>query len=88
MSGRHLEMTFRKGRAMAAYLYLPRQSGDHAASTRPLGQGLVADFAADGRLIGLEVTDPARTTLATLNAALATLSQAPLSEAEARPLAA
>lgn len=87
-SGRYIEVTFRKGRALAAYLYLPRLAGDRAASTRDLGDGLIADFAADGRLIGIEIASPAVATLARLNSALASLRQDPLTEADAAPLAA
>ena len=31
MRGRYLEVTFRKGRAIAAYLYLPRRGAERAA---------------------------------------------------------
>ena len=51
MRGRYLEVTFRKGRAIAAHLYLPRRGTERAARVskasggppdrlRPLGQDL------------------------------------------------
>ena len=47
MSATFLEVTFRHGRAFAAYLRPPRAAGtkvDHSREVRP---GLVVDFAAD-----------------------------------------
>jgi hypothetical protein len=45
---RYLEVTFRNGKALAAYLYLPRAGRvDHlprVASTRDAGNGLKVDF--------------------------------------------
>ncbi len=88
MSVRYLEVTYRNGRPLAAYLAMPRLPGERAAGTRPLEHGLVADFASDGRLIGIEITDPATATLPVLNAALAALGQPPLGPADAARLAA
>ncbi|MBK9129818.1 MAG: DUF2283 domain-containing protein [Phycisphaerales bacterium] len=58
----YLEVTFRKGRPLAAYCYLPRQDGDRTVPTDEVG-GLVVDFATDGRPIGIEITTPARLVL-------------------------
>ncbi|HRQ71650.1 MAG TPA: DUF2283 domain-containing protein [Phycisphaerales bacterium] len=88
MKARYLEITFRKGKPIAAYFYLPRMEGDRSARTTSLGDGLLADFSADGRPIGIEITSPSSTTVETLNRALAALSQSPVSGAEIAPLAA
>jgi hypothetical protein len=48
--------------------------------------GLVLDFAADGRPIGVEITAPRSTTLEVLNRALATAQLEPLSAGEIQPL--
>jgi uncharacterized protein YuzE len=40
---------------MAAYLYLPRKPGDHAARMTEIPGGMLIDFAADGRAIGIEI---------------------------------
>lgn len=84
MTHRFLEVTFRDGKPLAAYLYLERRKGDTAARSEPRGNGYVVDFASDGRAI----TAPAHFTLAGLNALLAELRQPPVSADEARPLAA
>jgi hypothetical protein len=86
MTDRSLEITFRHGRAVAAYLYLPRASGDHAARSREMGRGLVVDFAADARPIGIEILDPARVTAEEINSVLAALALDPLTPEEVRPL--
>jgi hypothetical protein len=44
----YLEVTYRKGKPLAAYWYLPRKPGDFAARTVPSGSGLNLDFAEDG----------------------------------------
>lgn len=88
MKHRYLEVTFRNGKPLAAYLYLPRNPGDTSVRTVKQGEGLVIDFAADGRAIGIEITAPSRVSLETLNRALAALNQAPATADELRPLAA
>jgi hypothetical protein len=86
MKGRFLEITYRNGRAVAAYLYLPRKPDDRSVRTMRLDGGLIIDLAGDGRAIGIEITSPTRTTLADLNGALAKVSQPELQPDEAAPL--
>ena len=50
--------------------------------------GLLIDFAADGRAIGIEITAPSKVSLETLNRALAAVNQAPATADELSPLAA
>ena len=70
MREHYLEVTFRKGRVLAAYLYLPRQPGVKSARTEVVGRGLLADFDPHGNLIGLELTAPRQVTLEEINGAL------------------
>lgn len=88
MKQRYLEITFRKGKPIAAYLYLPRQPQDRSARTEMREGGLVIDFAADGRAIGIEITSPSTLTLGTLNRVLGEVKQEPATGAEVAPLAA
>jgi uncharacterized protein YuzE len=83
-----LEVTYRQGKPLAAYLYLPRESGDKSARTIKAEPGLLIDFAADGRAIGIEITSPASVTLAGINAALARAKQEPLTFRDLTPLVA
>jgi hypothetical protein len=86
MNGRFLEVTYRKGRPIAAYLYLPRKPDDRCARSKCFDPGLVMDFAEDGRVIGIEITSPTKTTLADLNRALTAVSQPELEPKDAAPL--
>jgi hypothetical protein len=83
---RYLQVTYRNGRPLVAYLYLPRKIGDKSARCVRCDGGLVLDFAADGRPIGVEITAPRSTTLEVLNRALATAQLEPLSAGEIQPL--
>ncbi len=83
----YLEVTFRKGRPLAAYYYLPREDGDRSVRTERLG-GLVVDFAPDGRSIGIEITSPARLVLGELNQLLSKLGQGQVAREDLAPLAA
>jgi uncharacterized protein YuzE len=86
MRDRYLEVTFRHGRPMAAYYYLPRSTGQKSARTRRVEPGLIIDFAADGQAIGIEITSPNQVSLAALNAVLQELGHAPASEADLAPV--
>lgn len=61
-----LEITYRRGRPIAAYLRLGR-SGGRAAATRELAPSLVGDFDEGGRLRGLEILAFDADTLARIN---------------------
>jgi len=86
MRERYLEVTFRQGRVLAAYLYLPRTAGAKSARTERAGDGLLVDFDADGNAIGLELTAPTRVSLDQLNGALARIGAAPVGPDELAPL--
>jgi hypothetical protein len=82
----YLEVTFRHGRAIAAYYYLPREANQKSARTRRTEPGLIIDFTADGQAIGIEITAPTKVSLAALNEVLSELGQAPASEADLAPM--
>ena len=88
MKHSYLEVTFRKGRALAAYYYLPRRDGDRCVRTESVPGGLVVDFASDGRPIGVEITSPTRLVLSELNQLLSKLGQSPVAREDLAPLAA
>ena len=83
---RYLQVTYRKGKALAAYLYLPRNTGDTSVRTTQHEPGIVTDYAADGRAIGIEITAPTKVTLANLNQALADANQPPATPDDLVPL--
>ncbi|MBI2919510.1 MAG: DUF2283 domain-containing protein [Planctomycetes bacterium] len=86
MTNTFLEVTYRKGRALAAYFYLPRQTGDKSVRTERLDGGLLVDFSSDGRPIGIEITSPSRLDLPGLNGVLARLGQDPVRSEDMAPL--
>ncbi|MHC4416801.1 MAG: DUF2283 domain-containing protein [Planctomycetota bacterium] len=87
MNQRYLEVTFRNGKPVAAYLYLPRASDDTSARTERREGGLLIDYAADGRSIGIEITAPESLSVEALNRVLADLDQEPATDRELAPLA-
>jgi len=88
MKRSHLEVTYRKGRALAAYYYLPRQDGDVSVRTERVEGGLLVDFSHDGRAIGVEIPSPSRLDLPSLNNLLARLGQKPARAEDLSPLVA
>lgn len=84
----YLEVTYRKGRPLAAYYYLPRRDGDRAVRTVPAGGGLLVDYSSDDRAIGIEITSPSRLRLAQLNDLLERLGYEPAAREDLAPLAA
>ncbi len=86
MKHRYLEVTFRHGRPIAAYYYLPRRVGQKSARTRRVEPGMVIDFAADDQAIGIEMTAPDRLSLPELNSVLEQLGHAPATQADLAPV--
>jgi len=86
MKERYLEVTFRHGRPLAAYLYLPRQADEKSSSTKRVEPGLVIDFGPRGNPIGIEITAPNRISLSVINRLLEELGLAPLAKADLAPL--
>ena len=82
----YLEVTFRHGRALAAYLYLPRDPDDRSARTWRVEPGLIVDFTADGKPIGIEITAPGQISLTVINRVLQELGRSPVTQADLAPL--
>ena len=82
----YLEVTFRHGRPVAAYYYLPRRPGQKSHRTRRVEPGLVIDFARDGQPIGVEITAPSRLSLAALNRVMRELGAPPVTRNDLAPV--
>jgi len=82
----YLEVTFRSGKPLAAYYYLPRNVGDRSAQVKKHRAGLLVDLTADGRPIGIEIAIPSLVTLEAVNEVLATYGLDPIEAAELAPL--
>ena len=85
-NGPYLEVTYRQGKAMAAYLYLPRQAKDRSVRTRRVSPGLIIDLTARGRAIGIEITAPSKVTIAAINRALRSIGASPMTRADLAPM--
>jgi uncharacterized protein YuzE len=86
MQDSYLEVTFRHGKPMAAYYYLPRRPGQKSYRTERLDAGLLVDYGRGGRPIGIEITAPSELTLPALNRVLRRLGQEPVGRREIAPL--
>lgn len=86
MNESYLEVTFRRGRPLAAYYYLPRSSKDRSYRTQRVEPGLVIDFRRDGTPIGIEILAPQKLTLAAFNRVLRDLGRPALKRADLAPL--
>jgi hypothetical protein len=86
MNEAYLEVTYRHGRPLAAYYYLPRRAGDKAHRTARGPAGLLVDYARGGRAIGIEITAPSVLSLAAMNRVLRDLGQKPIKRTELSPL--
>jgi len=82
----YLEVTFRHGRAIAAYYYLPRTGSQKSTRTRRVEPGLIIDFTTEGQPIGIEITTPAKVSLAALNAVLQELGYPSATHADLAPV--
>lgn len=82
----YLEITYRHGRPIAAYLYLPRSPGDKSRRTSKADPGMIVDYAEDGKPIGIEITAPSKVTVSDLNRVLADLGAAALTSEDVAPL--
>lgn len=63
MKNLSLQITYRKGKPFAAYLYLPHQPGKKSVRCEELRPGLIVDFSEDGEPLGIEVISPSVTSI-------------------------
>jgi len=86
MKSAYLEVTFRHGQPLAAYLYLPRRPTDKSHRSERVQPGLVIDFNRSGTPIGIEITAPAKLTASALNRVLRRLGLPTVTRADLAPL--
>ena len=58
-----LQITYQKGRPLAAYLYLASNGNGKVARSEEAGADLVVDYSADGFPVGIEILSPGATSL-------------------------
>jgi uncharacterized protein YuzE len=88
MSTRHLEISFRKGRPISAYLYLrdPRVRSK-SAKTGELEPGILVDYSSEGMPLGVEIVTPETLLSERLNEVLDRIGEPALEESEIETLA-
>ena len=86
MRKRYLEVTFRRGRPIAAYFYLPRRPGERSSRTVRVEPGLIIDYSKGGDPIGIEITAPSKLSLANINRVLKGLGLPSVTRADLAPL--
>jgi uncharacterized protein YuzE len=86
MNTAYLEVTYREGKPIAAYYYLPRLPRQRSVRTRRVEAGLLIDFAKDGRPIGIEITAPSALSVTAFNRVLRELGFPPVKRQEIAPL--
>ena len=82
----YLEVTFRRGKPIAAYYYLPRRPGQKSYKSVPLEAGLVVDFGRGGKPIGIEITAPGLVSPAAFNRVLRQFGLPLVKAADLEPL--
>jgi hypothetical protein len=86
MTQAYLEVTFRGGRAIAAYYYLPRRPGQRSYRSARFEPGIVVDFSRTGRPIGIEITAPDEISLQAVNRVLRELGLTTIRRVDLAPL--
>jgi hypothetical protein len=83
MSQRDLTVTFRDGKPVGAYLHLrARRDGTGVARTADVGRGMLVDYDAAGRALGVEITGPLVVTADDVSDVLEALGEARLAPGE------
>jgi len=83
---RELQVTFRGGRLLAAYLYFQKDAKAAVAKTRREPDGMIVDFDSHGAALGIEFIAASQISLAKVNAWLGALGQETASADELWPL--
>ena len=53
-----LQITYRKGKPFAAYIYLSRWNGQKSVRTEAISEDLLIDYAQDETPLGIEIVSP------------------------------
>lgn len=86
MSTLSLQVTYRRGKPFAAYIYLAHAPGTKSARTEQIGPELLIDYAKDGSPLGIEIVSPGFVSDEEINAAFDRLGIERPSPSELAPL--
>ena len=86
MNEPYLQITFRRGKPVAAYYYLPGHHGKQSCRTVKASPCLMVDIGEGDEPIGLEITAPGKVSLAEINQVLRQYGIPELDQEEFAPL--
>lgn len=86
MNDRYLEITYQKGKVVAAYFYLPWRPREKVKKTIKAAEGILVDYSKDGRPIGIEITAPQQISRQDINQVITQLNLPPFADEELAPL--
>lgn len=81
-----IEITYRGGRIVAAYIAIADAAAGRCIASREMAPGVIVDFARGERAIGLEIALPKSVTLAGVNRVLRAVGAEPLRRSDFGPL--
>ena len=81
-----LQVTYRRGSPLAAYINLPSRGRQKSFRTKRVEPGMVIDFDRRGKPIGVEIITPRGITLAAVNRVFRDLGLPPLKKSDIAPL--
>ena len=81
-----LQITYRKGKPFAAYIYLAPRLGQQSARTEEITPDLLVDYADDGTPLGIEIVSPGYVSIDEIQRVLDRLGLSRLEPAELAPL--
>ena len=81
-----LTISYKEGKAYAAYLTFPRPVRARVHRTREMAPGIFVEFDRDSQVLGIEMLDPRHATWTKLNQIMRRLQMPPLDREWVRPL--
>ena len=81
-----LQITYRKGKPFAAYIYLSHKHGQKSARTEAITEDLLIDYAQDDTPLGIEIVSPGIVNIDEIQLVFDRLGLSRLEPAELEPL--
>ena len=81
-----LQITYRKGKPFAAYIYLSHKHGQKSVRTETITEDLLIDYAQDGTPLGIEIVSPGIVSIDEIQRCFDRLGLGRLEAAELEPL--
>ena len=86
MKGVSLQITYRKGKPFAAYIYLSRQNGEKSVRTEAISENLLIDYSENKMPLGIEIVSPGMVSIEEIQAVFDRLGLGRPSQIELEPL--